>query len=428
MIKQTANSQRNFFEYIFSQDRILFINFSILLFFLVFGTGLPWQEKSELYYQESSGGNLVNQVLFIFLFLSSLTIILPNINDIWYFVKKEKYLIIFISVCILSVAWSFDSFSSLKRSFEIFVLYLIAITSITYLDEDRLFKIMRVIISLYLLVTLFSCLFIPAAIDPDFGTWRGIHSNKNGLAQMGVLCFLLSQLFFRLNERTLKTIWNYLISLLSAFLIIMAGSSTAIVILFLLFLTIMIFKIEKVFSILRIKRFFLLFLMGFAVVTIIALFTLSTEIFALITEIFNKDLTLTGRTLFWPYLINEFKEHILLGYGYGAFWIMGSSHVNRFFVENGIRVNTAHNGFIDIAVQLGLSGLLPILLIIYSFIRRALITYDNLALLAILAILITNITETTLFQPMSITTFIFMFFYLRTSSVYFDIQIQSVNE
>ncbi len=347
MIDSSVENSNKLFEILFNKERILYLNFTLLLFFLVFGTGLPWQTKSELYYQVSSDGDIVNQILFLFIFVTSLTVIIPQINNLWLFVKKEKYLALFIGICIISIIWSFDSFVTSKRAFQILILYVTVSSSLLFCDYRILLKIVRIIVTLYLLVSLFVCLILPQAIDPNFGTWRGIHDNKNGLAQMGILSLLLSLLLYKLNRRTVKNIWNYFITMASIVLVIMAGSSTAIIILFILILAGLIFAMENLFKVLKLKRFVLLFMLSFSVITLLLFFFLFRQEFILITGLFGKDLTLTGRTLFWPSLFNDFREHIFLGYGYDAYWIMGSSHVKKLFFDNSIRVNTAHNGFLD---------------------------------------------------------------------------------
>ena len=39
-----------------------------------------------------------------------------------------------------------------------------------------------------------------------------------------------------------------------------------------------------------------------------------------IFDLFGKDQTLTGRTLIWPYVIDDISERPILGWGFHAFW------------------------------------------------------------------------------------------------------------
>lgn len=74
----------------------------------------------------------------------------------------------------------------------------------------------------------------------------------------------------------------------------------------------------------------------------------------------GRDMTLTGRTEFWPQLIERVAQHNLwLGYGTSAFWqpwlgsqdpALGIANSSGFIPPH------AHNGFLEIFIELGLVG------------------------------------------------------------------------
>ncbi|MGV9005443.1 MAG: O-antigen ligase family protein [Brevundimonas sp.] len=70
----------------------------------------------------------------------------------------------------------------------------------------------------------------------------------------------------------------------------------------------------------------------------------------------GKDPSLTGRTHIWDSLMRRVGERPWTGYGYSAFW--GKDSVPAAFVrrETGWLVPSAHNGWIDLLVQLGWPG------------------------------------------------------------------------
>jgi len=70
----------------------------------------------------------------------------------------------------------------------------------------------------------------------------------------------------------------------------------------------------------------------------------------------GKDPSLTGRTHIWDSLMRRVGERPWTGYGYSAFW--GRTSVPAAFVrqETGWLVPSAHNGWIDLLVQLGWPG------------------------------------------------------------------------
>ncbi|MES2835564.1 MAG: O-antigen ligase family protein [Pseudomonadota bacterium] len=77
---------------------------------------------------------------------------------------------------------------------------------------------------------------------------------------------------------------------------------------------------------------------------------------AAVLEALGKDPSLTGRTHIWDSLMRRVGEHPWTGYGYSAFW--GKDSVPAAFVrqETGWLVPSAHNGWIDLLVQLGWPG------------------------------------------------------------------------
>lgn len=79
---------------------------------------------------------------------------------------------------------------------------------------------------------------------------------------------------------------------------------------------------------------------------------------AAILEALGKDPSLTGRTEIWSSLMRKVADRPWTGYGYGAFWgrIGHSPPADWVRQETGWTVPSAHNGWIDLLVQLGWPG------------------------------------------------------------------------
>jgi len=75
-------------------------------------------------------------------------------------------------------------------------------------------------------------------------------------------------------------------------------------------------------------------------------------------EALGKDPSLTGRTDIWDALMRKVADRPWTGYGYGAFWgrIGESAPADWVRKETGWIVPSAHNGWIDLLVQLGWPG------------------------------------------------------------------------
>jgi O-antigen ligase len=87
-----------------------------------------------------------------------------------------------------------------------------------------------------------------------------------------------------------------------------------------------------------------------ALVFCVAAFGFAGEIF----EALGRDFTLTGRTALWTFLCDYAAAHPVLGYGYATFWT--GAITNSVESRLGWSPGQAHNGYLDLVLQLGLVG------------------------------------------------------------------------
>ncbi|MCZ7616680.1 MAG: O-antigen ligase family protein [Ignavibacteriaceae bacterium] len=152
-------------------------------------------------------------------------------------------------------------------------------------------------------------------------------------------------------------LYDSLLILISVLIIYKAHSSTNLIAVVIIVFMGIVFQIESIFNNLGIGRSILglvfLFILTFSGIFVI----FSSEIFGLIPGYFGKDTTLSGRVDIWNFVWNDIEKRFLLGYGFATYWIMGSSRLEIFasYFE-GFMVNEAHNGYLEIVLQLGLIG------------------------------------------------------------------------
>lgn len=395
-----------------SIENLVLFSFIILIFFTLFGTDLPFKGKSyeEIFEQETS--NINNQIVYSFLFILSLVPLIKKYNKILSFLIKEKFLTLFILLCILSAAWSDYSLISLKRSFQLFVTFLVIVNSVLFLDINVLLKPLKIIVPLYLFTNLFSCLIIPQAVDKA-GSWMGIHGHKNGLAQGTYFVFLVSTLYFEKGLNPIKKIYKYLIYTICFLLIVKAQSSTVIIVLTLTLGYWLIKRIEKIFEELKVGRFIIAFFLLFLFFSLSIILYYSSNLIALLPQLFGKDLSISGRGPIWAFIISEIEKRPVLGYGFSTYWIMGGSVVDIFASEfGGFKINQAHNGYLEILLQLGIIGFFFFFVLTIVFLYRIIKIKNDLSIVILLSLLIINYTESILFQPKGISTIIFILTYL----------------
>lgn len=81
------------------------------------------------------------------------------------------------------------------------------------------------------------------------------------------------------------------------------------------------------------------------------------------TSAVGRDTTLTGRTEIWAGLLPDLKNQPILGYGFSGFW------TNARIREH--EIQQAHNGYLDMWLQLGFAGLLLTAVFLISCAIRA---------------------------------------------------------
>lgn len=410
-----------------SIDLLIKINAFLIIYITFFTTKIPFDPANygDIFAEETT--DIKNQIVYLFLFFSSLVILSKRFEKIFSFIRSEKYLSLFVLVCLFSALWSDYSLLSIKRSFQLFVIFLVIIEALVNIDPEILLKQLKIVVSLYVFFNLFAGFRIGAAIDPIFHTWRGIEVQKNHLAQTSIYCLLSSVVFIRFDKRLKPKIYDALLIFVSVFLIYKARSSTAILVLMMIMFVGFIFQIESIFSKFGFGRSFLalifLFILGF---TFIFLF-FSSEIFSLIPGYFGKDMTLSGRIPIWEHTWTEIEKKLLLGYGFATYWIMGHPRL-EIFAEyfEGFKVNQAHNGYLEIMLQLGIVGTIFFLFLIATYIYRMFKINNNLAILVLVAILTLNYTESALFKVgFGVTTFYFMTAYVAVSVFHFKMREES---
>ncbi len=189
-------------------------------------------------------------------------------------------------------------------------------------------------------------LFSPAKLSGD--GYGGIFENKNSLGRMMALSTIIFTLLALVRRpRVTATVMGGL----SFLLLVVANSSTALVV------TLTILSLIPVMRILSRDARLAVGLGGMTILGLgIGLLLISSNVSAA-TAIVGRDATLTGRTDLWQYVIEMIMRRPWLGYGYESFWLWELPW--RVVVDEGAgwTAPNAHNGFLEVALALGFVGL-----------------------------------------------------------------------
>jgi O-antigen ligase len=145
-----------------------------------------------------------------------------------------------------------------------------------------------------------------------------------------------------------------------------------------------------------------------AVVGGAAVLTLAVNAEAATTAL-GRDVTLTGRTVLWTVVLQFVGQAPVLGHGYGSFWLGPIGPSGAIWRIVGWEVPHAHNGVLDLALELGIVG---VALFAWVFARTLGRSYNLLVrsahpaaawpLVVVMITVLYNTTESTLLSRNSI--------------------------
>jgi len=363
-------------------------------------------------------GSMVTQLGWSLIYIVVLVRAVPRRREIIQAVKSNKALVFLVLLAILSAFWSEDAGLSLRRGFAVLATTLFGIdfaVRYTLREQIRLFGIaLGFAVGISVLVELFFHGLVPTVDTAYPDAWNGAFVQKNDFARLIVLAGIL------LLMRTKKFLVGVAIVGASAGLIALCHSKTALVVFVAMLFLLRIFTLRR-----WGKRALIAGIAGVLILSAALSVVVDLDSMA---GLLGRDATLTGRTNIWAMAIESIEAKPLLGYGYNAFWNV-APEADRISNILHWKVPHAHNGFIDLTLQLGFVGLALFMMCYFVAVRRALtLVHDDseeesiwpLAYLAF--IVLYQVTESTIFVGNSV----FWMIYVSTlCSVSLDVAAES---
>ena len=266
---------------------------------------------------------------------------------------RDRFTLIFVGLAAASFAWSAAPDETFAKSIAFIGTTLFGIYMAGRYSRDEQLKLLA-----WAFGGIICLSFLYAILLPKYGImggthtgdWRGIYTHKNTLGKLMVLSigvFLLRSL-----QRHSSRFWSLLGLTASILLICLSTSKGAVINASAV--------IGVIIGCLALRRWRISFLVPFCIGLVTFLIGSGLLIFqnlAAIAGLLNKDVTLTGRTEIWALTFEKFGERPWFGYGYYGFWQGLDSEAGDIWRIYGWETPNAHNGFLDIAIQLGFIGL-----------------------------------------------------------------------
>ena len=252
-----------------------------------------------------------------------------------------------------------------------------------------------------LLMSLYYAIFVPSVgTMTDFeGEWVGVLGHKNPFSFSMALTLVIWLIYGIYHPKQRKLAFG--ISVVALYALNMGGSGASkILFLGMLFLMLSLNIIKK----LKPKWAFVSVVV-FLIINICLMILIIENLEFIVVDTLNKDLTITGRTVFWPIIIDQVNEKPVLGYGVAGFWQSWrgkeDNPAGKVLMPNGFVPTHSHNGFFDIATDLGWLGMSLYILSFLNTLAKGVIYLSQdkmpeagIPLILLTFILMTNLTET----------------------------------
>lgn len=313
-----------------------------------------------------------------------------------------------VALTAISTLWSIDPDTTLRRSFALAMTTLFGFWLASRWSWRALILLIASTFALLALASYAVALAMPSiGIDQAVhaGAWKGVWWEKNTLGAMmgrGAIAGFAAMVL----DPKRRWLW-FGVALACSGLVLLSTSKTA--------LLALVLGSAGVLGIALCRRGFAasaltLFLLITGGMTIV-LIGLLAPVEAL--EALGRDATLTGRTDIWAVLAEQIRNAPWTGYGYMAFWVVEDGPVFWVRQQTDWPVPTAHNGWLETALAIGLPGVTLMALVFLRAMLRAVRrlfcgpeTYWTLPFLAMLALF--SISESNLLLQNSITWVLFV--------------------
>jgi exopolysaccharide production protein ExoQ len=315
---------------------------------------------------------------------------------------RDPFLWMLVTMLLLSSAWSENPEVTQLYEREIWQMTAFGLYFATRFEPKEQVKLLAFTLGISALLSALVAIGLPSAgvhrLDHP-GAWKGIYDYKNTLGSMMIMGSLL---FFLLPvEQPRDRLYKWGGFALAMLVMLASTSKTSLVLAFVLIILVTFYRNFRWKG-----KITVIFVDMLVLVTACGAFGVFSNWVVLVSGL-GKDPSISGRTYIWNGALSWLMERPWLGFGRGAFWAPGSKYA--VYVGEVVAINFVpphgHNGFLDVALDVGFVGLgLFVLTFLwtcwralrYSYASNRSYDYWSIAFLAFLAM--NNMTESYLLR------------------------------
>ncbi len=349
-------------------------------------------------------GDTVMQALWLGVYAVTCILLLLRSRQVLQLVWQHRLLWCLIGLAFISIAWSEAPQITLRRSIALWGTTLFGIYLATRYTQRELLKLLAGTFGFIAILSSAFALLLPwygLQNGTDDYIWRGIYENKNYLGAMMCLAVIVWLINYTSSIRTRLVAACF--ACISALLLILSNSVTALLVLLLVLVILFMCIVYSYYNICS-----PLFIVVILVIGVLVSWMAYSHWYDLLT-ILGRNNTLSGRTVLWQLVWDKIQQRPWLGYGYSAFWLGWDSQAAGVWNMLHWTPPHAHNGYLDLWLELGLVGISFFVLSLLANFRKAFVLAlkgrDMVDIFPVLFFAFTalyNITESTIMARNSI--------------------------
>lgn len=312
---------------------------------------------------DPSQGDAALRSIFIGIYALMAIFILVHIEDFLRAIVRDKFVLALVLLPTLSSAWSTHPEFTLRRSLALFLTSMFGFYVASRYRTRQQLRLFAVVLLIALALSVVFALVFPSLgvmSGIHQGAWRGVFLHKNAFGRMMDLALIVFTLLALGRQRGTWFWWGA--AALSLVAIVLSRSAGALVVALVLLAMLPLARFMQR-SRSAATPFLIVTLMAVGTVAIVAYADFTT-----VLGILGKDRTLTGRTDLWAFALDMIRQKPILGYGYDGFWLGWDGPSAFVWQEFDWLPPHAHNGMIDLWLDLGAVGVALFLAsLLYAF-------------------------------------------------------------
>lgn len=338
-----------------------------------------WMQRSPqlLTASQVAEGNPLDRLILTALMMVGILVLLCRYKRAVRVLRMNWPLVAFFGYCALSTLWSVAPGLAMKRWFKAIgdvVMVLVILT-----DRNRVEAVKRIITRVGFILMPLSVLLIEFyphlgrvySIEDGTFTYTGVTTNKN---MLGVICMLIGLGCVWLILKTLhqkrrknRQLIALGMTLATVLWIFAVANSITPLVCFLMGSALMVFvKVSG-----RNRSSDVHIAVG-GMVAVAAVLFVFPEVVVSVIHLFGRNSTLTGRTELWKTLLGM-DTHPWFGTGFESFWL--GHRLDQIWSIYVWHPNEAHNGYLEVYLNLGLAGLALLMTLLITGYRHLIAVY-----------------------------------------------------